>query len=236
MSVSGTDKKGESYIYQLYDAPVAPERIEEMSFEAIDREATSHGFSDDEWIVVRRMIHTTADFSLINDVKFSPGVIEKAGEALRAGANLYADSNMIKSGLSLMRLQSAFPDYTKDKIFCHIADKDVAAECKKAGLPRSLYAIRKAKPNLDGAIVIIGNAPVALLELNRMIAEGEVKPAAVIAVPVGFVHVIESKEELMGLDMEYITIQGRRGGSGIAVSAVHSLLAIAANHKSGDGK
>lgn len=235
MSATGTDKKEKSYIYELYESPVAPEEIEARSFEAIDREAASHGFSDDEWIVVRRMIHTTADFSLINDVKFSPGAIEKAGEALRAGANLYADSNMIKSGLSLMRLQTAFPDYTKNKILCHIADEDVAGECKKAGLPRSLYAIRKAKPKLDGAIVVIGNAPVALLELNRMIAEGEVMPAVVIAMPVGFVHVIESKEELMKLDVEYITIQGRRGGSGIAVSVVHSLLAIASNQKSGDG-
>ncbi|HEB72171.1 MAG TPA: precorrin-8X methylmutase [Nitrospirae bacterium] len=234
MSATGTDKKDRSHIYKLYESPVAPEEIEARSFEAIDREAKSHSFSDDEWIVVRRMIHTTADFSLIGDVKFSTGAIRSACEALRAGASLYADSNMIKSGLSLMRLKAVFPDYTKDKILCHIADEDVAEECKKAGLPRSLYAIRKARPHLDGAVVAIGNAPVALLELNRMIAEGEVRPAVVIAMPVGFVHVIESKEELMGIDAEYITIQGRRGGSGIAVSVVHSLLAIASNQKSGD--
>ncbi|VAX18569.1 Cobalt-precorrin-8 methylmutase, partial [hydrothermal vent metagenome] len=124
MNATGTDKKDRSHIYKLYESPVAPEEIEARSFEAIDREAVSHSFTDDEWIVVRRMIHTTADFSLIGDVKFSPGAIKSACEALRAGASLYADSNMIKSGLSLMRLKAVFPGYTKDKILCHIADDD----------------------------------------------------------------------------------------------------------------
>lgn len=234
MSVTQTDKEKRPYIYKLYESPIAPEEIEARSFETIDREASGHGFSGDEWIIVRRMIHTTADFSLIDDVIFSPGAIDNAVEALRRGARIYADSSMIKSGVSLLRLRSVFPDYTKERVLCHIADEDVVEECKRAGLPRSLFAIRKAKPHLNDGIVLIGNAPVALMELNRMIAEGEVRPAAVIAMPVGFVHVVESKEELMELDAPHITLRGRRGGSAIAVSVIHSLLAIAAARKTAD--
>ena len=222
-------------VYKLYESPIAPEEIEAKSFEAIDREAMGHGFTNDEWVVVRRMIHTTADFSLMENVKFSPDAIRSTADALSQGAYIYADSNMIKSGVSLARLKSACADYTKDRVLCHIADEDVAAESKKAGLPRSLYAVRKAKPLLDGAVALIGNAPVALMELNRMIVEEKVKPAAVIGIPVGFIHVVESKEELMSVGVPYITITGRRGGSTLAVSAIHSLLAIASAGKRGSG-
>lgn len=223
-----TEKSSRPLIYNLLEAPMAPEEIEAKSFEAIDAEAQDHGFTRDEWIVVRRMIHTTADFSLLNSVKFSDGVIASASEALRRGAPLYADSNMIRSGISAARLQAVNPAYTKDDVLCHIADADVAAECKSAGLPRSLYAIRKAGRKLDGGIVVIGNAPVALMELNRMIMEEGVRPAAVIGIPVGFIHVIESKEELERTGAPYITITGRRGGSPLGVAVVHSLCAIAA--------
>lgn len=218
-------------VYSLYEAPIAPEKIEAMSFEAIDREAGDHGFSEDEWIVVRRMIHTTADFSLIDSVRFSPGAIESAVEALSGGAHIYADSNMIKTGISEARLKAVRPDYTKQKILCHVADPDVAGEAGKAGLPRSLFAVRKAAGRLDGAVVLIGNAPVALMELCRMITEGEASPAVVVGVPVGFVHVVGSKEELMETGSPYITITGRRGGGALAVSALHSLAAIAARGK-----
>ncbi len=221
----GTKRKPE--VYKLYETPIKPEDIERMSFEAIERETAGHGFSSDEWVVVKRMLHTTADFSFMKNIKFASGAIDSATGALLQSAHIYADSNMIKSGVSEARLKSACKNYTKDKILCHIADPDVVEECKSAGLPRSLFAIRKAKPFLDGAIVLIGNAPVALMELNRMILEENVKPAVVIGVPVGFIHVIESKEELMLSGVPYITITGRRGGSTLAVSAIHSLCTIA---------
>jgi len=215
------------FVYNLYESPVAPEEIERRSFEAIDREADSSRFSPEEWIVVRRMIHTTADFGLLDAVKFSPDAIGAAVEAFGRGAPLYVDSNMIRSGLSVARLAAVWQGYTREMIRCHVADGDVAEECAAAGLPRSIFAARKARPWLDGAVVAIGNAPVALLEINRMVMEEGIRPAVVIGMPVGFIHVLESKEELMRLGVPYITVTGRRGGSPMAVSVVHSLLAIA---------
>jgi precorrin isomerase len=135
---------------------------------------------------------------------------------------------MIRAGLSLARLRSANADYGRERIVCHVADADVATEAEARRLPRSLYAIRKAKALLEGGIAVFGNAPVALLELNRMVLEENIRPALVIAMPVGFVHVVESKEELMSLGVPFIAIEGRRGGSTLAVSVVHSLCTLAA--------
>ena len=222
----GSDKR--PLVHNLYESPMKPEEIEAASFAAIDAEAGGHGFSTDEWIVVRRMIHTTADFSLIDSVVFSEEAIESASNALRERCSIYVDSNMIRSGVSEARLKAVNGAYNKDDVVCHVADKDIAEECKAAGLPRSLFAVRKAKNILHGGIAAFGNAPVALLELNRMIVEDGIKPALVIGMPVGFIHVEESKEELKSLGVPYIILEGRRGGSPIAVSVIHSLCAIAA--------
>jgi len=173
------------------------------------------------------MIHTTADFGLMNDVVFSKGAIASAQEALRRQCPIFTDSNMIKAGLSLARLTKVNPGYTKDHIHCHIADKEVAAESKRTSLPRSLFAARKAKDIIHGGIAVVGNAPVALMEISRMIAEEGVRPALVIGMPVGFIHVVESKEELMKLNVPFIAVRGRRGGSPMAVSVVHSILILA---------
>ncbi|MEI7958109.1 MAG: precorrin-8X methylmutase [Verrucomicrobiota bacterium] len=216
------------FIHQLLNRPMSGPDIEARSFEIIDSEAPDRrGFSLDQWEVVRRMIHTTGDMELAASVKFSDGAIESGIAALRRGAAIYADSNMIRSGLSLARLRSVNPSYASDRITCHVADTDVAQEATANGLPRSLYAIRKAKAQLDGGIVVFGNAPVALLELNRMIAEDEIRPALVVAMPVGFVHVVESKEELAGLGVPFIEIEGRRGGSTLAVATLHAICTLA---------
>ena len=213
--------------HALYARPMSGQDIETRSFEIIDTEAPPHEFSAQQWQVVRRMIHTTADFSLMDHAAFSIGAIAAGIAALRAGQPLYVDSQMIRSGLSQPRLQGVCPHYTKDSIHCHVADPDVAEQAREAGLPRSLFAIRKAKPVLHGGISVFGNAPVALLELNRMIIEEGVRPALVVAMPVGFVHVEESKEELLSLDVPFIALTGRRGGSPLAVSAVHALCSLA---------
>lgn len=201
--------------------------IEAKSLATIDAEAPAHSFTAEEWTVVRRMIHSNADFSIIDCARFSKGAIGAACEALRQGAPIYTDSNMIRAGLSIARLKRVNSGYRSDRIHCHVADADVAAEASAAGLPRSLFAVRRAEPILDGGIAIFGNAPVALLELNRMVIEEGVKPALVIAMPVGFVHVVESKEELMTLDLSWISMAGRRGGSTLAVAALHALCALA---------
>lgn len=214
-------------IHNLLAKPMSGPEIERRSFEIIDSEMAARTLPRDQWEVIRRMIHTCGDPSIAPLVRFSPGAIEAGVAALRAGAPLYVDSNMIRSGLSLARLRSVNPGYTADKITCNVATPDVAAEAARTGLPRSYFAVRKARATLEGGIAVFGNAPVALLELNRMIAEGEIKPALVIGLPVGFVHVEESKTELISLPVPSIVMTGRRGGSTLAVSIVHALCTIA---------
>ncbi len=216
-----------AFIHQFYEAPKTGEEIEALSLSIIDQEIPSHSFSPEEWPVVRRMIHTTADLTLINAVRFSPKAIPAAVAALRKGSPIYCDSNMIRSGLSLARLRAVCDSYSEQMIHCYVAHEEVVQESRKSGWPRSIFGIRKAKPYLEGGIAVFGNAPLALLELNRMIKEEKVRPALVIAMPVGFVHVVESKEELMSLDVPYITLEGRRGGSPLAVSVIHALCALA---------
>ncbi|MBM3887659.1 MAG: precorrin-8X methylmutase [Verrucomicrobia bacterium] len=216
-------------IHQFLQSPLSGPEIEERSFAAIDREMPDRrGFAPDQWEIVRRMIHTCGDTGLADAVRFSPDAIESGVAALRRGARIYVDSNMIRSGLSLARLRGAHAGYRAEDIYCYIAEGDVALEAGRTRLPRSLFAVRKAKAALHGGIAVFGNAPVALLELNRMIIEDGVRPALVIALPVGFVHVVESKEELMSLPVPWIAVTGRRGGSTLAVSVVHALCTLAA--------
>jgi len=214
-------------IHNLLKNPLDGPAIENLSMATIDREAPAHSFNAEEWIVVKRMIHTCADFALMQDIRFSSDAIDSAVAALNTGAPIFADSNMIRSGLSQARLRALNPGYSADSISCYVADPEVAAQAKATHLPRSLFAVQKAKPNLHGGIAIFGNAPVALLELNRMILEEGIRPALIIGMPVGFVHVIESKAEMMALDIPWIAIEGRRGGSTLAVATLHALCQIA---------
>lgn len=213
---------------RFMEKPMSGDDIERISFEIIDREAPAHQFSSDEWQVSRRMIHTTGDFTIIDDIRFSSDAVSSAVEALKNGKPIYTDTNMIRAGISLARLTGINSAYSHDSIHCHIADFDIAVKARQSGLPRSLLAVRKAAPLLEGAIILFGNAPVGLMELNRMIIEEGLKPALVVAAPVGFVHVTESKEETMGLGIPYIALRGRRGGSAVAVSILHALASLAA--------
>ncbi|MCX5873854.1 MAG: precorrin-8X methylmutase [Deltaproteobacteria bacterium] len=214
-------------IHSLYQSPMSGDEIEAKSFEIIDSEAQPNRFSPAQWAVARRMVHTSADFNLVEQIRFSEHAIQAGIDALRAGAPIYVDSNMILSGLSMARLRRVCPDYGRDRLMCHVSDPDVIDSSKETGLPRSLYAVRKAANRLHRSIAVFGNAPVALLELNRMIIENNIIPALVIAMPVGFVHVVESKLELMSLDVPFIAIEGRRGGSPLAVSTIHALCELA---------
>jgi len=229
----GSKRKGDPLIHRFLASPLSGEEIEARSMERIEKEVLPHPFGSEEWQVVRRMIHTTGDFGLIDLVRFSPGAISLGIEALRSGRSIYVDSRMIQSGLSLKRLQSVYRDYQASDILCHVDDEEVFEKARQKRLPRSLFAVQKAKPILNRGLVVFGNSPVGLLELNRLIQEEEIRPALVIAMPVGFVHVIESKEELMSLDIPFIALSGRRGGSPLAVSVVHALCAIAAGQRDG---
>ena len=227
-------KKRDSLIHGFLASPLSGEEIEARSMERIEKEAPSHSFGPEEWQVVRRMIHTTGDFGLIDSVRFTPGAISHGIEALRSGRPIYVDSRMIQSGLSLKRLRSVYKGYQASDIICHVDNEEVFERARQQRIPRSLFAVQKAKPILNRGLVVFGNSPIGLLELNRLIQEEDIRPALVIAMPVGFVHVIESKQELMSLDVPFIALSGRRGGSPLAVSVVHALCTIAVEQ--GEGK
>jgi precorrin isomerase len=227
-------KKGDPLIHKFLASPLSGEEIEARSMDRIEKEVPTHPFGPEEWQVVRRMIHTTGDFGLIDLVRFSQGAISHGIEALRSGRAIYVDSRMIQSGLSLKRLQSVHNGYQASDVLCHVDDEEVFGKARQQRLPRSLFAVQKAKPFLNRSLVVFGNSPVGLLELNRLIQEEAIRPALVIAMPVGFVHVVESKEELMSLDVPFIALTGRRGGSPLAVSVVHALCTIAAGRRDGE--
>lgn len=199
-----------------------PEAIETESFRIIDREAGAHPFDAQQWPVVRRMIHTTADFELLQTTRFSPGVIERALTALRAGAKILCDTNMVLAGVNKARLAAL-----GGSIACHVADPVVAAEAQAAGLTRSTFALRKGVAE-RATIFLIGNAPTALFELLRLVEAGQARPELIVGVPVGFVGAAESKEALQASGLPYITIAGRKGGSAIAAAILNALLVQAA--------
>lgn len=198
--------------------------VERESFRRIEEEMGPHSFGPAQWRVARRMIHACADFSIAGDLCFANNPINAIRNAVTAGAPVYSDSNMIRSGVSVARLKGYNANYTRESIHCYIADPQVAALAKQRGCTRALASLEKARPMLHGAIVLIGNAPLALAGLIRMANEEGIRPAAVIGMPVGFVHVVESKEMLLETDIPQIVLRGRRGGSPLAVSALHGAL------------
>ena len=214
-------------IQQLMRETMSGHAIEAASMAAIDREAPAHGHDPRQWEVVRRMVHTTANFDFVSAARFSPDAISAGVAALRKTRPIYVDSNMIRAGLSLARLRAVSPGYGPDAIHCHVATEAVARTAREAGLPRSLFAVRHAREALEGGIAVFGNAPVGLMELNRLVLQEGVRPALVIGLPVGFVHVVESKEELRRIDVPQIRVQGRLGGSPVAVAVLHALCSLA---------
>ena len=198
--------------------------IEQESFRIIEEEVGEITLPPPEWRVVRRLIHAAGDFSLKDNVLFAHDPIEAGLKALEEGAPLYADSNMIRSGVSVNKLRRFYHGYDREDIHCHIADADVARLAKKTNRTRALCALEKSRSILDRAIVLIGNAPLALAGLSRMIIQEEVHPRLVIAMPVGFVNVIESKKLIMETEVPHIVLLGRRGGSPLAVAALHGIM------------
>ncbi|TYO98455.1 precorrin-8X methylmutase [Geothermobacter ehrlichii] len=199
-----------------------PLAIERQSFAMIDAEVGEHRFDAHQWPIVRRIIHTTADFDFATTTCFSPGVVGRALAALRAGACIYCDTNMVLAGVNKNRLAAL-----GGRIACHVADPQVAAAAREAGVTRSIVALRQGVA--EGAeIFLIGNAPTALFELLALAGRGEVRPALVVGVPVGFVGAAESKEALYASNLPYILCRGRKGGSAIAAAILNQLLILAA--------
>lgn len=198
--------------------------IEKESFRRIEAEAERGDFNDEQWRVARRLIHTSADFSIVDKLFFRYNPIQAGIEAMKKGVLIYSDSNMIRAGISVAKLQKFNPAYTRESIHCYIADPEVAALAKGKNITRALAGIRKAKDVIDGGVFLCGNAPLALAGAVKMIVEEDIRPALIIAMPVGFVNVVESKELLREIKVPHITIEGRRGGSPLAVAALHGIM------------
>ncbi len=197
--------------------------IEDQSMEIIEKEIGSHQYDKLEWPIVRRVIHATADFDFAKDNKiiFHKDAIKSGIDALRNGCNLIVDVNGVIGGLNKQNLNE-FGNNT----ICNISNPIIAEEAKKYNKTRAQTSMRIAASEMNGGIVVIGNAPTALLELIQMIQEGVTTPALIIGIPVGFVSSPESKEALQALDIPFITNKGRKGGSPCASAIVNALFKL----------
>ncbi|MHC1724929.1 MAG: precorrin-8X methylmutase [Syntrophobacteraceae bacterium] len=200
----------------------AGREIEQESFRIIDEEMGEHRFPSDQWQIVRRVIHTTGDFDYAQRLSFSPDAIAAGIQALKNAACIYADTRMIRVGLSPWRLE-----WYNNEVVCPAENKECHDIAAKTGVTRTLAAFRNCAAGLNGSIIAIGNAPTALREVIRLIEEEGVRPALVIGVPVGFVQAEESKAALWKMEKQpSITVLGRKGGSSVAVAIVHALLEL----------
>jgi len=197
---------------------VTPMEIERRSFEIIESELP-HPLDPELAPIIKRVIHTSADFEYADSLCFSPNVVEKALDAIRRGACIVTDTNMGKAGINKKALARH-----GGEALCFMADEDVAAAAKANGTTRAVASMDKAA-SLDRPLIFaIGNAPTALIRLYELIEEGKLRPELVIGVPVGFVNVVQSKELIMTAGVPYIVARGRKGGSNVAAAICNALL------------
>nr|AIF17886.1 precorrin-8X methylmutase (cobH, cbiC) [uncultured marine thaumarchaeote KM3_79_E03] len=197
--------------------------IEDESMEIIEREVGSHPYNEMEWPIVRRIIHATADFDFAgeNKIVFHKDAITSGINALKNGCSIIADVNGVIGGLNKQN-----PKDFGNNLICNISDPDLVERAKQENKTRAQMSMRIAASEMNGGILVIGNAPTALLEVIKMIREGVTKPALVIGIPVGFVSAAESKEDLQTIDIPFITNTGRKGGSSCAASIVNALFKL----------
>jgi precorrin-8X/cobalt-precorrin-8 methylmutase len=197
--------------------------IEDKSMEIIENEIGSHPYSKDEWPIVRRVIHSTADFDFArqNMIVFHKNAISSGINALKNGCNIIVDVNGVIGGLNKENLKEF-----GNKAICNISEPKIVEEAKKLNKTRAQTSMRMTASEMNGGVVAIGNAPTALVEVIQMIRENITRPALVIGIPVGFVCAIESKEELQTIDTPYITNKGRKGGSPCTSAIVNALFKL----------
>ena len=197
--------------------------IEDESMEIIEREVGSHPYTDTEWPIVRRIIHATADFDFAgkNKIIFHEDAITSGTSALKNGCSIITDVNGVIGGLNKQN-----PKDFGNNIICNILDPSLAERAKQENKTRAQMSMRIAASDMNDGVVVIGNAPTALLEVIKMISEGVTKPALVVGIPVGFVSAAESKEELQTIDVPFITNTGRKGGSSCAASTGNALFKL----------
>lgn len=202
---------------------VKPDEIEKKSMEIITSELGGRTWSDEEFPVVKRCIHTSADFDYAENLVFSEDAVKKAMEAVMAGATIVTDTSMAAAGINKKALAR-----WGGSVRCFMAEEDVAKEAADKGVTRASVCMERGAALEDPVIFAVGNAPTALIRLYELIAEGRVHPALIIGVPVGFVNVVESKELILGAGdtygVPYIVARGRKGGSNIAAAICNAIL------------
>ncbi len=198
---------------------LGPMDIERRSFELISEEAAGRIPEDERAMIIKRVIHTSADFDYIDNLCFSERAVSRAQEALRGGAWIVTDTTMALSGINKRSLA-----LTGAEARCFIGDEDVAQEAKRLGVTRASVCVDKAARLGRPLIYAVGNAPTALIRLYELIQAGSFRPELVIGVPVGFVNVVQSKELIMQTDVPYIVARGRKGGSNVAAAICNALL------------
>lgn len=198
---------------------VRPQDIERRSMEIITAELGGRSLPEPRFSVVKRCIHTSADFDYFDNLFFSEGAVEAGIAALRKGADIVTDTNMAAAGINKRTLAGY-----GGAVHCFIADEDVAAEASMAGVTRATVAMRRGAELGKPTVFAVGNAPTALAELDRLIREEGLRPELIVGVPVGFVNVVESKELIMGSGVPCIVARGRKGGSNIAAAICNAML------------
>jgi len=198
--------------------------IEDASMQMIEDEIGTHQYNEKQWPIVRRVIHSTADFDFAdkNKIIFHKDAIESSMNALRNGCSIVVDVNGVIGGLNKQN-----PKDFGNNIVCNISNPEIMELAKKEGKTRSQVSMRAAISDIDGGVVAIGNAPTALMEVIQMVKEGIVKPALIIGIPVGFICAAESKEELSKLErVPFITNIGRKGGSSSASAIINAIFKL----------
>lgn len=201
---------------------VAPAAIEARSMEIISAELGERRFPEEQLPIIKRVIHTSADFDYADTLSFSAGAVKAGLEAVKSGCTIVTDTQMVRSGIN-KRVLEGFGG----EALCFISDADVAEEAKRRGVTRAAVSMERAARLGRPLVLALGNAPTALVRACELIAQGALAPKLVIGVPVGFVNVVESKELLMQSPVEFIVARGRKGGSNIAAAICNALIYIA---------
>ena len=198
---------------------IKPMDIEKRSFEIITETLGDTKLDPENELVIKRVIHTSADFDYVQNLVFSGHAVQKGIEALRGGCDIVTDTQMARSGINKTILGKL-----GGEVHCFMSDEDVAAEAKERGVTRAVVSMERAAKLPKPCIFAIGNAPTALISLHEQMERGLLKPALVIGVPVGFVNVVESKELIISSDVPHIVARGRKGGSNVAAAICNAML------------
>ncbi|MCI9479801.1 MAG: precorrin-8X methylmutase [Lachnospiraceae bacterium] len=198
---------------------VKPEMIEARSMEMITKELKGRTWPEPEFSVVKRCIHTSADFDYADNLCFSEGAAALAVEALKKGVSIVTDTRMAASGINKRRLA----EYGGE-VHCFIDAPDVAEEARERGCTRAAVCMERAAALRENLVIAVGNAPTALIRLYELIQAGEIQPVLIVGAPVGFVNVVEAKELIMTAGVPFIVPKGRKGGSNIAAAVCNALL------------